>query len=197
MVSKDQENKGILALQAFLSQEDEARLLPLCLEVSKIEGFDSDLKRDAKLHITLASWEVTRAELELAQAQFASRLCDLPAITVSASLGEERGNGGLACALLPEPSEALLQWHAQVHARVAWSFTPWREIDLPGSWWPHMGLCHVAESKEHLASEPLRKLREIAEVTITRIGLVSYLGPMQVLEEVKLRRTELTRQMEL
>jgi len=184
-----QRNTGILALQAFLSQEDEAQLIPLCLEVAEIEGFESDLKRGAKLHITLASWEVTRAELELAQAQFASRLSGIPAITVRVSLGESRGNGGLACALLPEPSDALLQWHAQVHARAAWPFKPWRDMDLPGSWWPHMGVCHIAESKEHLASKPLQKLREIKEVTIERIGLVSYLGPMQVLEEVKLRRT--------
>jgi hypothetical protein len=184
------EQRGILALQAFLSQEDEARLLPLCLKVSEIEGLDSDLKRDAKLHITLASWEVTRAELELAQAQFASRLEGLAAVTVTVSLHEERGSGGLACALLPEPTEPLLEWHGQVHARAAWPFRPWREMDLPGSWWPHMGLCHIAESRERLASEPLRKLREIREVTIERIGLVSYLGPMQVLEEVKLRGLE-------
>jgi hypothetical protein len=184
-----QEHRGILALQAFLSQEDEARLLPLCLKVSEIDGFDSDLKRGARLHITLATWEVTRAELALAQAQFASRLEGLAAIAVTVSLGEERGDGNLACALLPQSTEALLQWHAQVHAKANWPFQSWREMDLPGSWWPHMGLCHIAESKEHLASEPLQKLREIKEVTIERIGLVSYLGPMEVLEEVKLRRT--------
>lgn len=186
MATAEQESKGILALQAFISQEDEARLIPLCLEVAEIEGSDSSLKRGAKLHITLATWEVTRPELELAQSEFASRLKGIPAITVRVSLGESRGDGGLACALLPEPSDELLQWHAQVHAKAAWPFQPWREMDLPGSWWPHMGVCHIAEKKEHLASEPLRKLRETREVTIEGIGLVSYLGPMQILEEIKL-----------
>ncbi len=187
--SGDPKEKGVLALQAFLSPEDEAQLVPLCLEVLDIEGFDSDLRRNGRLHLTLATWQVTPAEAAQVHAEFASPLRDLPAITVPASLAEERGNGGLACALLPEPSEALLQWHAQVHARAAWPFTPWREIDQPGSWWPHMGLCHVRESKEPIAAEPLRKLRDVKQVTLARIGLVSYLGPMHILEEVALRRT--------
>ena len=186
MATAEQEDKGVLALQAFVSEEDEARLIPPCLEVAEIEGSDSSLKRGAKLHITLASWEVTRPELEVAQSEFASRLKGIPAITVRVSLGESREDGGLACAFLPEPSDELLQWHAQVHAKAAWPFQPWREMDLPGSWWPHMGVCHLAESKEHLAREPLRRLREMRELTIEGIGLVSYLGPMQILEEIKL-----------
>ncbi len=181
------ESKGILALQAFLSQGDEARLIPLCLEVSEIEEFDSDLKRGAKLHVTLATWEVTQIQVALAQAEFASRLRDVSAITVPVSLLESRGNGGLACALLPEPIEALLQWHAEVHAKANWPFAPWREEDLPGSWWPHMGVCHIRESKEHLASKPLQALREFGKITIARIGLVSYLGSMRILEKVELR----------
>ncbi|UCG87983.1 MAG: hypothetical protein JSW71_05410 [Gemmatimonadota bacterium] len=182
-------NTGVLALQGFLSREDEARIIPLCLRVSEIEGFDGGLNRGAsRLHMTLASWKVTPQEVQLAQSQFASRFNDLAAITMPVSLFESRGNGGLACAIAPKPTEALLQWHAQVHAKVAWPFQPWREMDLPGSWWPHIGVCHIAESKEHLASEPLQKLREIEEITIERIGLVSYFGSMQVLGEVELRR---------
>ena len=143
MASTNQEGKGVLALQAFLSREDEERIIPLCLAVYEVEGFESDLGCGSNLHATLASWEVTPQEVQVAQTQFAPRLNGLKAITVPVSFGESRGNGGVAFAILPEPTEALLNFHALVHAKLSWPYKPWREMDLPGIWWPHIGACHV------------------------------------------------------
>jgi len=80
MLSRGQENKSILALQAFLHQVDDARIMAICSELQDIEGYDSELGRVFVPHITLGSWKVTVGEVRLAQSQFASRLKDLAAI---------------------------------------------------------------------------------------------------------------------
>jgi 2'-5' RNA ligase len=189
VIAADQDNKSILAVQAFIDRDTDERIMAICSELQKVEGYNSDLGGQFIPHITLASWRVTPQELQLAESQFESRLCGLDRIQVRVSLEESQEHAGrLGYYLLPEVSESLLQFHAQVHHQLGWRFEPFRKIDLPGSWWPHLTLLSIPETQKPLISQSLQKLREISAVAIKRIGLVSFLGPTRVVSEVKLKR---------
>jgi hypothetical protein len=186
-MTADQQEKSILALQAFIDPATDKRIMAICSEILEVEGYDSDLGRQFIPHITLASWRVTLQELQLCESQFQSWLCDLTTIKVKVSLKDRQRNDRSDYYLMPEVSESLLQFHAQVHHQLGWHFEPFRKIDLPGSWLPHLTLFSIPATQQPLISQSLQKLNEIKAVSIERIGMVSFLSATRVVGEIKLK----------
>lgn len=184
--------KHVLALQAFIDRESDERIMAICSGIENVEGYRSSLGNTFIPHITLASYLVTPRELRVAESQFSKRLTGLNCIQVAMTLQEEDEDGRLSYFLLPEPTKPLLQFHAQAHSKLGWSYEPYRQKDLPGKWQPHLTLFSIPKSQRPLISDALLKLRKVRVVTIERIGLLGF-GPTSVSSEVRLEKSESSR----
>jgi len=187
MAANNQDDKSILAAHAFVNREADARIMSIHRSLLNIEGYASELDFQPAPHITLASWRVTPQELQLAETQFGDRLSGLSCTRLRAALkSREHSEKRLHYYLLPEISESLREFHAQMHRKLMWAFESYRRIDLPGSWWPHLTLFSIPSTQEPHIEQALASLREIEELSIERIGLVSYLGGARVISDIEL-----------
>ncbi|MHB0999261.1 MAG: 2'-5' RNA ligase family protein [Armatimonadota bacterium] len=159
--------------------------MAICSEIKDVEGYDSYLGRSFVPHITLASWKVTPSEFKTAESQFEDKLSKIRCIQVAVTLGEKEKDGRLSYFLIPEASKELIEFHAQVHKKLAWHYEPFRKIDLPGSWTPHLTLFTIPSNQKSQISGALQKLSEIHSVKIERIGFLG-LGPIWENKEVRL-----------
>jgi hypothetical protein len=108
---------------------------------------------------------------------------------VSLTLEEHDDGDRLSYFLIPEPTQPLLQFHAQLHGKLAWRYAPWRQYDLPGRWNPHLTLFSIPKNQRHCISDALLKLRKVRTVTIERVGLIAF-APTRMLVEVRLEKDE-------
>ncbi|MHB1458538.1 MAG: 2'-5' RNA ligase family protein [Armatimonadota bacterium] len=184
--------KTIIAIQAFIDPADSDKIMALCTGLKGIKGYDSDLGRSFIPHVTLASWKVTPDELRTAISQYGSRLTGMNRISVPVHLKEKkRDDGRLNYYLMPEVSEALLEFHSTVHEKLDWHYEPFRQIDLPGSWVTHLTLFSIPADQRPRVTEALKQLRKIKSITIERIGFVDC-GPALKTIEVKLNNPDET-----
>ncbi|MHB1000111.1 MAG: 2'-5' RNA ligase family protein [Armatimonadota bacterium] len=179
------EDKTILAIQGFVDKDVSDKIMAICSEIKNVEGYDSYLGRSFIPHITLASWKVTPSEFKTAESQFNDKLKKMRRVQVSVTLGEKEKDGILSYYLIPETSKELLDFHKQVHENLDWHYEPFRKIDLPGSWTPHLTLFTIPNTQKPQITEALQKLSEIHSVRIERIGFLG-LGPIWENTEVQL-----------
>ena len=192
MADQQAEKREVFAVQAFLDKQTEDRIMRICEGVLGIEGVDCSFPFGMFPHFTIGSWWATASEFEEAKPIFTERLADLDALEVSVRL-EERDKSETApyaYFLEPEMTEQLQQFHAGIHERLSYPHEPYREIDLPGSWWPHLKLFVIPEGKKSLVREELESLGEITKVSITRLGLVIFYPKIVTITEVPLIREE-------
>ena len=188
-MSADQSDKSVLPLQGFVESELSDQIMGICSEIENIEGYASDLGRLFVPHVTLGSWKLTPQELQEAESVFMCRLTGLSCIEVEASLKEDEKDGRLSCFLVPQITQPLLQFHSQVHERLSWDYEPFRQIDLPGSWWPHLTLFSIPSAQKDRIVPSLRRLSDIRTLRIERIGLIGF-RPTRVISEVRLDKAE-------
>jgi hypothetical protein len=136
-------------------------------------------------HITAGSWQVTPEELKEARAGLAEAVAGLEPVDVEVTLHEECRDGFCAYYLIVTNREALMAFHAGLHEALDYPYETFREIDLPGQWWPHLTLFSVPESNRDAVAEALDKLREVSRVRVERLGLVTF-GPIEVVAEARL-----------
>ena len=176
----------ILAVQAFVQKGHEGRIVEACDAALKIGESDPALEYSGNPHVTIASWRVTREELGETESTFEERLQGLYAQEVQVSV-EGRGQGNRLCYfLIPQVTQELEQFHHRIHEKLACKYEPFRNIDLPGSWWAHMTLFSVQVGTETSIEHPLSILGEIGHITMTRLGLVAF-QPTKVIREVSLK----------
>ncbi len=179
--------KKVLAIHCFLDMKRQNLIDDTCRNVAKRLGDTFCPGYSGHPHITLASWLVTREELEEAQSVFADRLTDVPSVTVSTRLGaKERENqpDSVSYFLFPDTTQELIQFHAHAHKQLAYPYESQREIDLPGKWWPHLTLFKIPREMKDAIRDDLNVLANIQEVTITRLGLVTFYPTTTVSEVV-------------
>lgn len=161
----------------------------ICDGVLGIEGVDCSFPFGMFPHFTLGSWWATESEFEEAKPIFTERLAGLDSLEVSVTLEERRKGEAVPYAyfLEPEMSEQLRQFHDDIHERLGYSYEPYRDIDLPGSWWPHLKLFVIPKDKKSLVRKELASLGDITKVRITRLGLVTFYPRIVTITEVPLR----------
>lgn len=183
--SAAEQTKEIIAIQAFIDDERAQQIMAGIAELPAIEGLKCDLKRGMFPHFTIASWRMTLDETKQVQSQYVQRIGSLRPVSVAVSLTKREMGERVSYHLLPDRPEHLVGFHARIHENLAWSFEPFRKIDLPGSWWPHLTLFGVPIEHAETARELAGHFNTIKEVDIVRLGLVSF-GPMRTLAEIRL-----------
>ncbi len=170
-------DKQVLAVQCFLDTKQKDDIDHTCKQVANRLCDDFGTGYSNYPHITLASYLVTPEELQEAQSVFSDRLRHMQAITVSTHLGtkhQEDHPDRLFYFLYPDMTQALIQFHARAHEQLAYPYEPYRQIDLPGNWWPHLTLFNIPKEKKEVIQDELNVLEDIHQVTITRLGLVTF-----------------------
>jgi len=183
------EKREVFAVQAFLDQKTEDRIMRTCDGVLGIEGVDCSYPLGMFPHFTIGSWWGMPSDFEEAKPIFTEKLADLDALDVSVT-AEEREKletERSAYLLVPEMTEQLQQFHAGIHERLGYPYEPYRKIDLPDSWWPHLTLFGIPKDKRSLIENELASLREITKVRIARLGLVSFYPKIVTMTEVRLK----------
>ena len=179
--------KTIIAIQGFIDPVDSDKIMRLCTGLSDIEGYHSDLERSFIPHVTLASWKVTPDELEVAASQYQDRLTGMNRISARVHLVEKEKDRRFVYHLVPEITQPLLEFHSTLHKKLDWHFEPFRQIDLPGSWMPHLTLFSIPIAQKPSVAEALRNISEIKSITIERIGFLD-LSPARITKYVELNQ---------
>jgi 2'-5' RNA ligase len=174
-----------MAIQAFIDDEPAQQILARISRLPAIDGLKCDLKRGMFPHFTIGSWKVTSDEMEIATSQFAERIGDTPSVDVDVSLTEKAREDRLGYHLLPTCPDYLIGLHARMHDNLKWTFDPFRQIDLPGSWWPHLTLFSVPNTSGDQVRAVVDELSSITRVRVERLGLVSF-SPVRTLAELRL-----------
>ena len=161
----------------------------LCDGLSGIEGLSCSFSVGMFPHITIGSWWATASEFEEAKPTFTEKLVSTEAIEASVKLDEKERNEGTAYSyhFVFEKTDDLVRFHAGIHERLNYPYEPYRAIDLPGTWLPHLTLFTVPKDKKCLVDLELKRLNEITRVEITRLGLVTFYPRIVTAMEIPLR----------
>lgn len=189
MADQQAERREVFAVQAFLDKETEDRIMRICEGVMGIEGIHCPFSLGMSPHFTIGSWWGMPSDLKEATPIFSERLAGLDALDTLVELEEHEKSepNWSSYFLVPEMTQQLQRFHAGIHDRLGYPYEPYREIDLPGSWWPHLLLFGVPKDKRNLIENQLASLREITKVRIARLGLVIFHPEMVTMTEVRLK----------
>lgn len=187
MADQQAVKREVFAVQAFLDKHSEDRIMRICDGVLAIEGIDCSFPLGMFPHFTIGSWWATASEFEEANPIFAERLASLDAIEASVELEEREKSETTSYFLAPEVTDQLLQFHVGIHQKLGYLYEPYREIDLPGSWWPHLKLFTIPKDEKCLIEKRLARFRDITTVRIVRLGLVTFYPRIVTVREVPLR----------
>jgi len=192
MAEQQASSREVVAVQAFLDEFSEDRIMRICDGVLGIEGVACSFPLGMIPHFTIGSWWVTTPELEEAKPVFTTRLTSLRAVEVSVDLLEREKDepASYSYFLRPEVTDSLRRLHAGIHEKLGYPYEPYRKIDLPGSWWPHLTLFTIPKEKKSMAEEQISRLKEITTVRIARLGLVTFYPTIETVTEVRLRNAE-------
>ncbi|MDX2111295.1 MAG: hypothetical protein SFY80_13770 [Verrucomicrobiota bacterium] len=183
--------KEVLALQTFFRPNEQAVLEALWKRAMAIEGVDCAMRAGAVPHMTTGSWRVSPSELQEAMAVLSPRLDGLTELPMTVRLEEGEYEGSIGWELIPESSPALLEYHCAVLTRLGFTYEPFRKIDIPGQWLPHITLFSVKKESAPRVREQLEpiltELREIHTLHAARLGLVTFQYPFKIVAEKALR----------
>lgn len=174
------EQKAVLALQAFLVPDQEAALVTVWKQALAIPGVKCALTDRARPHVTFGSWKVTKAELADAIAKIKALDGHLPVAEFAPRPAMER-NGYF---LRPVDEPTLARYHATIHKQIQFTYEPYRPMDVPGQWWPHLTMFSAAQEANDAVSRLWAQMVLPARLKIASFGLVTF-GPSTVVAEVR------------
>lgn len=181
-----EEEKQVLALQAFLDPESHGRMMEAWKVAVAADGVECAGAHGARPHMTFGSWKVTPGELEHAlrrgaelDGRIPGRRLALTPVTRDASEGSR-----VRFHYVPEDDPALHDYHRAVHEQLGFDFEPFRPIDLPGQWKPHVTMFHAGPEGREAFDEAVGRLSGLREVEITSFGLVLF-GPIRTAQEIR------------
>lgn len=174
------EPKVVVALQAFLVPDQERALVTVWEQALAIPGVKCALTDHARPHVTFGSWQVTKAELADAIAKLKALDGQLPGAEFAPRPAME-GNGYF---LRPVDEPTLARYHAAIHKQIRFSYEPFRPMDVPGQWWPHLTMFSASREAHDAVGRLWAQMVLPARLKIAGFGLVTF-GPSTVVAEVR------------
>ena len=182
--------KTVLALQAFFDDESNAAIKPSWDLALATKGMECAGAEGMRPHMTIGSWQVTPDELQQAiekartlDGRIPSRVVDLQ------PMARDQQNGGLSFSFAPAddaggPAIPLADYHRMVHELLGFKFQPYRTIDLPGQWRPHVTMFSGSAGARTQTEKAIELAKQVKQVRIASFGLVTF-GPPKTLCEIK------------
>ena len=131
-------------------------------------------------HMTIGSWQVTPDEMQQAIAKAQTLQGRIPSRVMALQpVVREQQNGGLSfnfvpAADAPGPAIPLADYHRMVHEQLGFKFEPYRPIDLPGQWRPHVTMFSgnaEARAQTEKAIELAKQVKQVRIASLRAGGL--------------------------
>lgn len=177
--------KTVLGLQAFFDDASNAAVKPSWDLAIATPGMQCAGSEGMRPHMTFGSWRVTPQELQQA-IEIAGKLQgSIPGreVALQAVVRQRRG-GGTSFHYVPAEDPSLVDYHRMVHERLGYTFEPFRPIDLPGQWRPHVTMFSGSAEARERTEKAIELAKQVGQVRIASFGLVIF-GPPRVLYEMQ------------
>jgi len=180
-------DKQVLALQAFFDAESHERMMEAWEVAIAADGVECAGEHGMRPHMTFGSWKVTPGELERALQRGAELDGRIPGrcLRLQPVTHKWGDRGGLNFHFVPAQDDpAVHDYHRAVHQQLGFDFEPFRPIDLPGQWHPHVTMFRAGPEGREAFDEAVARLSKLREAEITSFGLVLF-GPIRTPCEIR------------
>ncbi len=182
------EEKGVMALQAFLPTPDSEHLRVICMEALAITNAEVAFRWGAVPHVTISAWRVARDEQKLVLDKLqSSHLRELKAIDIPCRLHKSAKSGKSSWFLVPtDEARPLLDDFRNEALRAMDVHCEDFEGRSGTTWWPHLTLFSIPAAHEPEAAQLVAKIGKITAMRLNALAIVGFHQGIQTLATVQL-----------